>query len=607
MDLCRSLGSAHFDEKDAGKLTSKELYRLAGEYVRYLKPYWSTFLLGCFCSLLHAGSATVQPYFLKILIDDVLKTNDLAQLKLLLIMIAASAVVKGIFMYAQGYFIAYAGQSAVRSIRNEVYGHIQSLPLSFFEKWKVGQIMYRIITDIHQMTETLTSCIPVAIADFFVFIFSVIMMIYMDWKLTIVAFVASPAIAYIMHYFGALIQKHVANLQRQVSDLNSIMQENINGIKVVKAFGAEEREKEKFNRINERSFNSVMKSIQFKLTQTPLVEILGTFGIVIIIGLGCYLVSRGQFTTGKLIAFCAYMLIATSPVNRFSTTYADFRKGMVSCSRVFELIDFPKETEDHEDAISLEDFHGTIEFRGVSFAYEGENYVLKNVSLEAHSGQIVAIVGPNGSGKSTLMNLIPRFYEPSSGQILIDGIDIRNYRVRSLRRHIGLVQQEVVLFSGSVKDNILFGEPDAPYEKMVEASTMARVHEFVQDLAGTYDYRIGENGVNLSGGQRQRISLARTLIRKPGILLLDEATSSLDQKSEVSLYDAVEQHKQNRTTFVIAHRLSTITRADKIIVLKDGSVQEQGTHESLMALGGLYRKLFDAQKESETDACDAMS
>ncbi|MDQ7824682.1 MAG: ABC transporter ATP-binding protein [Candidatus Eremiobacteraeota bacterium] len=601
MEIGKSIESARFTEKDASTLTSREMGLLAARFFRYLMPYLSTFLLGCFFALLHAGTAACQPYFLKVLIDDVLRKNDLAKLKWLLLLIMVTALVKGVLMYAQGYLIAYAGQSAVRSIRNEVYGHVQMLPLTFFEKWKTGQIMYRIITDIHQMTETLTSSIPVAIADFFIFLFSVSAMIYMDWRMTIVAFVASPAIAFIMHYFGAQIQKHVANLQREVSHLNAIMQENINGIKVVKAFGAEAREKEKFSHINEKSFNSVMKSIQFRLTQTPLVEVLGTFGIIIILGLGAYLVSVSHFSTGNLIAFCAYMLIATSPVNRFSTTYADIRKGMVSAVRVFEIIDFPVETRDRDDALEVSRVEGKVEFRNVSFAYEGSNYVLRNISLVAHPGEVIAIVGPNGSGKSTLVNLIPRFYELREGQILLDDIDISSIKVRSLRRHIGLMQQEVILFSGTVQENILFGSPEAHREKMEEAAALAKADEFIGALKGGYDFEIGERGNNLSGGQRQRISLARTLLTSPTVLILDEATSSLDQKSEASIYESVMELRKRRTTFVIAHRLSTITRADRIVVLSNGTILESGSHSELIARGGLYRKLFEAQKVLEEE------
>ncbi len=602
MQLCKAIESASFQEKDSGRLTSVDILHLIHRFFHYLKPFLITFITGCLFSCLHAAASAVQPYFLKILIDDVLKKNDMGRLKFVLGLIFITAVVKGVLMYAQGFLIAHAGQSAVRTIRNEVYGHIQSLPLSFFEKWKTGQIMYRIITDIHQMTETLTSSIPVAIADLFVFIFSVGAMIYMDWRMTIVAFIASPAIAFIMHYFGGLIQKHIANLQREVSDLNSLMQENINGIKVVKAFGAEEREKTKFESINEKSFISVMKSIQFKLTQTPLVEILGTVGIIIILGLGAYLVSINQFTTGDLIAFCAFMLIATSPVNRFSTTYTDLRKGLVSASRVFELMNFEREVQDRDDALDYTPIKGQIELRDVSFSYEGKNSVLSHISLIANPGEVLALVGPNGSGKSSLVNLIPRFYEPLQGIILIDDIDIREMKVRSLRSQIGIVQQETILFSGSISDNILFGKPEASPEEVEDAARRSGAYEFISEIPERFDFKIGEKGFNLSGGQRQRIALARTLIRNPAILILDEATSSLDQKSEAMVYETIARNRRNCTTLIIAHRLSTITWVDRIIVLKDGIIYESGTHDELMARNGLYRKLFEAQSELETQS-----
>jgi len=607
MELCKSIESARFDEKDSSRLTARELSGLGIRLFYYVKPFWHSFLFGCLCALLHAGASAVQPYFLKLLIDDVLVKNDLARLKVILLLIMLSAVVKGILMYAQGFFIAFAGQSAVKTIRNDVYGHIQTLPLTFFEKWKTGQIMYRVITDIHQMTETLTSSIPVAIADIFVFFFSVGVMIYMDWRMTIVAFVASPGIAYIMHYFGSLIQHHIASLQKEVSNLNAVMQENINGIKVVKAFSAEEREKKKFEAINELSFHSVMKSIQFKLMQTPLVEMLGTVGIIIIIGLGSYLVSIREFTTGDLIAFCAFMLVATSPVNRFSTTYSDLRKGMVSASRVFELMDFPVEAPDSQSAVEKSYAGEKIQFNNASFSYDGSHKVLKEITFTVSMGEAVAIVGTNGSGKSTLVNLIPRFYRLSGGSIEIDGINTEHIKVRSLRRIAGLVQQETILFSGTVRENVLFGEPEASQDAMIEACRQAGAHDFIEELEGGYDYRVGERGVNLSGGQRQKIALARTLLRHPGILILDEATSSLDLKAEASIYDAVMKRRKERITLIIAHRLSTVTWVDRILVLSDGSIVESGSHEELMSRGGVYKNLYDAQKEMDEQGVEDLN
>lgn len=586
---------------DTSKLTTKDMTVIVKRFLAYMRPFLGSFIFGCFMALLYGAAAGAQPYFIKILMDDVLKKQDFGPLKWLMGLIVLSAVLKGVFMYAQGYLLSFAGQSAVRRLREEVYGHLQSLPISFFERWQAGQIMHRVITDINLMTDTFTNSIMVVIGDVAVFAFAIGMMIYLDWRMTLVAFLASPAIALVMQNFGGLIQKQVSKMQNRISDLNSIMQENINGIKVIKAFGAEQFEKKRFADINEQAFSAVMKSIQFKLTQTPLVEIFGTVGLLVILGFGAYLVNVGKFTTGDMMAFVAYMLIATSPVNRFSGIYAEIRKGMVSAARVFELIDVREETEDAPGAVEVDSVKGLVEFDNVRFSYDERNPILRGISFTARQGEMIAIVGPNGAGKTTLVNLIPRFYPLTDGSIRIDGRDIREIKVSSLRKHIGVVLQETILFSGTIKENIAYADPSVPDAKIVDAAKAANAHEFILDLPDGYKTRVGEGGVGLSGGQRQRISIARTLLRHPEILILDEATSSLDQKSEALLQEALERLLKDRTTFVIAHRLSTITKANRILVLDRGQIVQQGAHEELMKTEGIYRRLYEAQKTLEEE------
>ncbi len=588
------------EPKDFSKLTWPEMKVLTGRFMGYMKPFMPQFVLGCVFAVLYGATAGAQPYFIKYLMDDVLKKGNYQPLKWLLLAILASAILKGIFTYAQGYLLSYAGQNAVRHIRNEVYGHLQALPISFFERWQAGQIMYRVITDIHQMTDTFTQAVIVLIADFCVFIFSVTAMFWIDWKLTLIAFLSSPLIAFVMNYFGSLIQKFVSKMQNRISDLNSIMQENINGIKVIKAFGAEEYEKKRFAEVNEQSFTAIMKSIQFKLTQTPLVELFGTIGILVIIAFGAYLVNtKPDFTAGSFLSFVAYMLVATSPVNRFSNTYADLRKGMVSAGRVFELLDNPVEPEDKETAVDLNDVKGKVEFEDIHFAYNEEAQIIKGINFTANPGEVVAIVGPNGAGKTTLVNLIPRFYTLTGGDIRIDGNNINDIKLKSLRSHIGVVLQDTVLFSGTIRENIAFGNPDAPEEEVIKAAKIANAHDFIMKQPHGYETKVGERGVGLSGGQKQRISIARTILRHPEILILDEATSSMDQESEALVQDALEHLMKGRTTFVIAHRLSTIKRADRIMVLNGGKIEEEGKHEELMKKGGLYKKLYEAQRVLE--------
>lgn len=590
-------GSPHFAAPplDTSALTSRDILAIVRRFGHYMRPFLGSFLAGCLFAFLHGAVAGAQPYFIKILMDDVLRLQDFERLKWLLGLILLSAVVKGIFMYAQGYLLSHAGQSAVLRLRDEVYGHLQSLSISFFEKWQAGQIMYRVITDINLMTDTFTNSIMVLIADLAVFLFAVGMMIYLDWKMTLLAFLASPVIAYVMSFFGGLIQKQVSRMQNRISDLNSLMQENINGIKVIKSFGAEEYERKRFSCINEQAFTAVMKSIQFKLTQVPLVETFGTVGLLVILGFGAYQVTVNSFTTGDLMAFVAYMLIATSPVNRFSGTYAEIRKGIVSAARVFELLDVREEAREDPSSVPIDNVEGRVSFEDVNFSYNAGEPVIKGVTFTAQPGQLVAIVGPNGAGKTTLLNLLPRFYPISGGSIKLDGRDIRQIKISSLRRHIGIVLQDTILFSGTVRENIAYARPDTSFETIVDAAKAANVHDFIMDLPNGYDTVVGERGTGLSGGQKQRISIARTLLRHPRILIMDEATSSMDQESEAQLQEAVERLMKSRTTFVIAHRLSTIQRADRILVLEKGTIAEEGTHDELMQKNGLYRRLYDSQ------------
>ena len=392
-----------------------------------------------------------------------------------------------------------------------------------------------------------------------------------------------------------MIQHFSNSFQGKVSDLTSLIQESISGIKVVKSFTREKYEAERFAQHNEENYQIQMKVVQLMITQGPVVEILATLGIGIVIWYGSLGVIQGRFSVGDMLAFWGYMLLATNPLNRVTNTYGNVRRGIVSAIRVFELMDYPTEIKDMPHAKELPTIKGKLDFKNVSFSYDKNNKILKDINFSVEPGQMVAIVGRNGAGKTTLVNLVARFYDADQGGVFVDNHDLRTVQLHSLRHQMGMVLQETILFSGTVRDNIAYGKLDATEEEIIQAAKVANAHDFIMNLPDKYNTVVGERGVGLSGGQRQRIAIARAVLRNPRILILDEATSALDQESESVVQDALEKLMKGRTTFVIAHRLTTIRRADKIIVLDNGNVVETGTHDELLHHHGIYSRLYDAQ------------
>ena len=424
---------------------------------------------------------------------------------------------------------------------------------------------------------------------------SIGMMFYLDWKLSLLTFVTMPIIAKAMNIFGRKLKSSGTVIQERTADITAFLQESISAVRIVKSFVREAYEIERFREQNYLNFKAQMKNVQLMSLLTPTVEFISAIGVTFIIWFGGYEVVNGVLTAGSLIAFLTYAVNLANPVKRLSRVYGTVQKAMAAADRVFEVLDLDEKIKDKEDAIELPQIDGRVSFEKVSFAYKKDHPALREVTLEANPGEMVAIVGPSGAGKSTIANLIPRFYDVTAGTIRIDGVDIRDVRLDSLREQIGIVPQETMLFSGTVAFNIRYGRLDATEEEIVAAAKAANAHEFIMGLPEGYDTKIGERGSSLSGGQRQRISIARAILKNPRVLILDEATSALDTESEKVVQAALDKLMLGRTSFVIAHRLSTILQADSIIVLEDGKVKERGTHEELLAQGGLYKNLYDIQ------------
>jgi len=564
------------------------LYR---RLLQFVKPYWRRLAGAMVCMLMVSGATSASAFLVKPVLDDIFFKKDLFMLKLLPFAIIALFLVKGIFDYGQSYLMSYVGQRIIADLREKIYNHLQSLSLSFFTRHPTGVLMSRIINDVNLVQGAVSEAVTGLIKDFFTIIGLVVVVFYRDWKLALVAMVVFPLAIYPLVKFGRKLRSYSYRSQTTMGDISAILMETISGNRIVKAFNMEDYERKRFAGENRKLFNLLMKSVRVRALSHPLMEFLGGVGIAFIVFYGGYNVIKGVATPGTFFSFLAALLMLYEPVKRLSGVNNTIQQGLAAASRIFEVLDAIPEIRNKPGAKPLHSITQGIEFQDVSFRYE-EEWVLKNINLQIKVGEVVAFVGASGGGKTTLLNLLPRFYDVSSGRILIDGVDIRDYTIESLRSMIGIVTQQTILFNDTVKNNIAYGKMGEPMEEIIKAAQAANAHGFIQNLPQGYDTIIGEQGIKLSGGERQRISIARALLKNAPILILDEATSSLDSESEVEVQKALEYLMQGRTTLVIAHRLSTVRRADRIVVISNGTIKEIGTHEELLEKNGEYKRLY---------------
>ncbi|MBC8015651.1 MAG: lipid A export permease/ATP-binding protein MsbA [Sporomusaceae bacterium] len=563
--------------------------------LQYIKPYLKRLAIAIVCIILAASANLYVPWVLRDIIDKVLANKDMSMLNQIAGGIVAVYFLRGIFLYGQTYLMSYIGQKVIIDIRENVYRHIQRLSLAYFEKRRTGQIMSFITNDVAAVQGALVDSMIELVTEGMTLLGSLAIMFYLHWQLSLLTLVTAPLVGQTMNVFGKKLRKSSANIQERAADITSVLQESISSVRVIKSFAREEFEIERFTKENHQNFRAQMKNSQIMATLTPLIEFLAAIGVTAIIWYGGREVINGNLTAGSLIAFLVYAVNLSNPIKRLSRVYGNIQKALAAAERVFDVLDTQPEIEDMPGAKILAKIDGRVEFNHVTFEYKPGEPALHQVQLTVEPGQVVAIVGPSGAGKTTIANLLPRFYDPSAGEITIDGIDIKTVTMKSLREQIGIVPQETILFNGSVYSNILYGRLDAAYDEVINAAKAANAHQFITDMPEGYDTQIGERGSKLSGGQRQRISIARAILKNPRILILDEATSALDTESEKLVQEAVDKLMVGRTSFVIAHRLSTIKRAHVIIVMERGRLVEQGTHDELLALGGLYSKLYQVQ------------
>lgn len=590
------------------------LYR---RLLQLVKPYWIKLVIAMvfmICvSLLTASQALmvkpamdgvffkkegIPPFIRNIIIqlglDDLLLKKDMEMLLLLPIAIILLFLLKGAFDYGQAYLMNFVGLRVVADIRQKLYDHLQTLSLSFFARTPTGVLISRITNDVNLVQGSVSNALTSLIKDVVTLLGLTAVVFYRDWKLGLIAFIVFPIAIIPIKEFGKRLRKFSKKGLQRMGSITTFLHETITGNRIVKAFNMEEYEKRRFAEENERYFKIFLKRVKIRALSHPLMELLGGIGVAIIIWVGGYRVVQGEMTPGTFFSFMTALLMLYAPVRNLNKVNLEVQEGLAAATRIFELLDTVVEVKEEKGAQSLPPISKGVEFKEVTFKYDSAP-VLKSISLQVRAGEIIAIVGMSGAGKTSLVNLLPRFYDVDEGQILIDGTDIRKITLKSLRKQIGLVTQQTILFNDTARSNIAYGSLERSDQEIMEAAKVAHAHGFIQKLPQGYDTVIGEGGVKLSGGERQRISIARAVLKNAPILILDEATSSLDSGSEAEVQIAMDALMKGRTVFVIAHRLSTIRNAHRIVVLSDGEIVEQGNHDELMRLNGEYRRLYDLQ------------
>lgn len=564
------------------------------ELLSIAKDNWLRLAISSVCSAIVAATTAITAYLVKPALDDVFIQKDVQMLMILPIIIIVVTFLKGLAAYWQEYLLSYVGQDILRGLKNRLYDHMQSLPLSFFQKERTGDLMSRITADVNVVNAMFTTVITGGIRDGFTLIGLVFIVFYMIPTLAVFAFIILPIAFFPIVHFGHRIRRVRKGAQEAIADMNAFLHETLAGNKIVKAFGMEIHEIKRFFEKTHKIFRLEMKEARVKALTSPLMEFLGGLGGAFVIGYGGYRVIAGDYSTGTFMSFLAAVFMMYHPLKKLSKLNNAVQQGLAAIDRIFDILDRKSDVIEAQQPITIVRQPHRVTFEGVSFNYDA-TLVLKNINLDVQPGEILALVGTSGGGKTSLVNLIPRFYDVSQGAISIDGIDIRQTSISSLRDQIAIVTQEPILFNDTVRYNIAYGNANATESEIVEAATAAYAYDFIESFPHGFETMIGELGGRLSGGQKQRICIARALLKNAPILILDEATSSLDSESEALVQSALENLMKGRTTFVIAHRLSTIGYADRIVVIVDGQIAEEGKHEELMARQGEYYKLYKMQ------------
>jgi len=567
----------------------------------YVKPYRIHFLEAMVCMALVAGLTSLLMYLIKPTFDRIFTQKNAEIIPYIVLIIICCALAKGLFEYYKSYLMAYIGQRTIMDIRNELYSHLQRLSLDYFIRHRTGQIISHLTNDVMLLQRAIVSVPANLIHGGLTIIGLTVLLFYLHWRWAVIIMVVFPLVILPLRKFGKRLRKISKKSQEKMADIYSLLQEKILGIMMIKSFCMEKAEAEKFEQENSNFFKIIMKAMRVVAIQSPVMEFIATLGLASVLVIAGYEVISGKTTIGTFFAFVAAISSIYKPVKNFASLNEQIQQALAASERIFYVLDTKSFVVELPQAKVLLPLREKVVFEKVSFSYPQEGsskeneLVLEDINLEVSKGEILALVGPSGGGKTTIANLIPRFYDPIKGRIKVDGQDIREVTLKSLRGQMGIVTQETILFNDTIRNNIAYGDPEAPFEKIVNCARIANAHEFIMELPQGYETVIGERGVKLSGGQKQRIAIARAILKEPEILIFDEATSSLDSESELLVQEALDRLMKNHTTFVIAHRLSTIRKADRIIVIDRGRIVEVGKHEELMERNGLYRKLYELQ------------
>jgi len=569
----------------------------------FLRPHRGKLMIALGLMLIQAVTSVVPPYMQKIAIDRYIMPPDVPPsingLTVIVLMYIGIAILNGFISFGQTYILALMGQNVIYDISVKLFSHIQTLSLEFFDKNETGKVISRLTNDVQALNELLTHGVTGVIRDFVTAIGIMAFMLYMNVRLSLLSFILIPFFLVLSIMFRKKGRAAFREVRKKIANVTAKLEEGISGVRVVKSFSREKTNIQHFDKTNEENLSANMQAVKVWSFYNSIIEVLTAIGICIVVWHGGAQIMGQKLTRGELLAFLAYVRMLYWPIRQLSQIYTTMQSAMAASERIFEIMDTPPRVIEKKDAEQLPSIKGYVEYNNVSFAYDEDKKVLDKISLKAEPGQTIAIVGPTGAGKSTIVNLLVRLYDPQEGAIKIDGHDIRDVNIKSLRSQMGMVLQDSFLFSGSIKENIKYGKLSASEEDIIKAVEAVSADRFISQMPTGYDTDVGERGTKLSVGQRQLVSFARALLADPRILILDEATSSVDAYTEMLIQKALEELLKDRTSFVIAHRLSTIINADKVLVIEDGHIVESGTHQELLGKGGLYQKLYNMQFASE--------